>query len=154
MTCRYTGISINTDTCTERERKKTLNSAFYTKQVGVGTKRGKLVKEKAGIETCTCQFSGWSSLETCNVGSSSGTTVYFPSLGTEIAGLSIHDIRSIFIIESSLQRAIFFLSILNSLHLVDFFQRCSKLIRTSYAAGPSILQCKSCHGCLGALVPA
>jgi hypothetical protein len=27
-------------------------------------------------------------------------------------------------------------------------------MRTSYAAGPSILQCKSCQGCLGALVPA
>jgi hypothetical protein len=37
--------------------------------------------------------------------------------------------------------------------LVDFLHRCSKLIRISYAAGPSILQCKSCHGCLGALVP-
>lgn len=30
-----------------------------------------------------------------------------------------------------------------------FNQRSSKLVRTSYAAGPSILQCKSCHGSLG-----
>lgn len=41
----------------------------------------------------------------------------------------------------------------NSFHLVAFLHRCSKLIRTSYTAGPSILQCKSCHGCLRALVP-
>lgn len=28
-------------------------------------------------------------------------------------------------------------------------QRSSKLVRTSYAAGPSILECKSCHGSRG-----
>lgn len=28
-------------------------------------------------------------------------------------------------------------------------QRSSKFVRTSYAAGPSILECKSCHGSLG-----
>ena len=37
----------------------------------------------------------------------------------------------------------------SSCNLVAFLQRCSKLVKTSYAACPSILQCQSCHGSLG-----
>lgn len=34
-------------------------------------------------------------------------------------------------------------------HFVVFLHLCSKFASTSYAAGPSILQCRSCHACLG-----
>jgi hypothetical protein len=37
----------------------------------------------------------------------------------------------------------------SSCRWVAFLHRCSKLVRTSYAAWPSILQCQSCHGSLG-----
>jgi hypothetical protein len=37
-------------------------------------------------------------------------------------------------------------------HFETFLQRCSKFSRTSYTAGPSILQWRSCHGCLGPLI--
>ena len=36
-----------------------------------------------------------------------------------------------------------------SLVQLCFFHRCSKLASTSHAAGPSSLQCTSCHGSLG-----
>ncbi|WVZ78159.1 LOW QUALITY PROTEIN: hypothetical protein U9M48_025916 [Paspalum notatum var. saurae] len=38
-----------------------------------------------------------------------------------------------------------------SCSLVAFRHRCSKLVSTSYAAGPSRRQCRSCHGCRGPL---
>lgn len=127
-------------------RDVSLNKNIYLKQTRAGVKKWS--------QTCTCQFSESFSLEMYNLGSSGGTIVYFTSLGTGgRAGLSIQDIRSILIIASSCQSDIFFLIMANSDHLVAFFQRCSKFIRTSYAAGPSILLCKSCHGCLGALLP-
>lgn len=55
------------------------------------------------------------------------------------------EILSIFSNESSFETFIFrSVVIFNALN-----QRSSKLVRMSYAAGPSILECKSCHGCLG-----
>ena len=112
--------------------------------------------------TWTCQLS-WS-LETHILGSSSGTTVIesfvepdnvlcFDSFKLGREGLSIHEIRSIFIKASSWKWEPLLKHSL-SVRSVAFFHLCSKFIRTSYAAGPSILECKSCHGCLGALVPA
>lgn len=95
--------------------------------------------------TWTCQFWGSSSSETHNLGW---------SLGTDEEGLSIHEMRSNFIRASSCQRVTLLKRCPNSDHFVAFLQRCSKFVSTSYAAGPSILQCKSCHGCLGPLVPA
>lgn len=104
-------------------------------------------------QTWTCQSSGSLSLEIHKLGSSSGTDV-IPSFDLDREGLRIQEIRSIFIKASSCQRETFLINSPNSFHFVAFLQRCSKFIRTSYAAGPSTLQCKSCHGCLGALVPA
>lgn len=114
--------------------------------------------------TWTCQVSESSSSETHNLLSSSGIIVWYletnwarsfePDLELGKVGLSIHEIRSIFIIASSCQWDTFLKLSANSVHFVAFLQRCSKFIRTSYAAGPSIRQCKSCHGCRGALVPA
>lgn len=94
--------------------------------------------------TWTCQFSGSSSFETHSSGS---------SLGISAEGLRIQEMRSSFIKESSCQWDTLFNFLPNSDHLAAFLQRCSKLVSMSYAAGPSILQCKSCHGCLGPLTP-
>lgn len=108
---------------------------------------------KESGKTCTCQFSGSSSLETQTTGSSSGT-IEVPSFRYLNTGLRIHEMRPIRIKASSCQWVFPFKRKLNSFHRVAFLHLCSKFIRTSYAAGPSTLQCKSCQGCLGALVPA
>lgn len=94
--------------------------------------------------TWTRQFWGSSSSETRNTGS---------SLELFGAGLSIHEMRSNLIKASSCQRDTLLKRWPNSDHFVALFQRCSKLVSTSYAAGPSILQCRSCQGCLGPFVP-
>jgi hypothetical protein len=78
--------------------------------------------------TCTCQVSGSLSSLTKRAGS--------PSRGARFKGPKIPSCRSILINSSSCLR-------------VAFLQRCSKLVRTSYAACPSILQCQSCQGSLG-----
>ena len=78
--------------------------------------------------TWTCHVSVSSSCVTNTFGS--------PSAGVPGLGPKIHDILSIWMSTSSCQRVAF-------LHL------CSKFVRISYAAGPSILQCQSCQGCLG-----
>lgn len=87
--------------------------------------------------TCTCQLSGSSLLITCALLSSV----------LEDEGVTIHEMRSILIKASSCQCVTFFN--LNSRHFVAFLHLCSKFFKISYAAGPSILQCKSCHACLG-----
>jgi hypothetical protein len=83
--------------------------------------------------TCTCQFPGSFSSQTCAFNSS-------------VEGETIQDIRFIFTKVSWCQ-----LTALLTLtfHFADFIHLCSKFVSISYAAGPSILQCKSCHGCLG-----
>ena len=117
------------------------------------TNKGTFTQKKPVNQTWTCQLSGSFSLETHNSRSSSGTDVV-PFFRTDRAGLCIQEMRSIFIKASSCQWETLLKRSPNSFHFVAFLQRCSKFIRTSYAAGPSTLQCKSCHGCLGALVPA
>lgn len=80
--------------------------------------------------TWTCQVSGSLSFR------------YIKSLKPMISG-----ILWIFNNESS-----DFFNLLTPLRFAAFNQRSSKFIRTSYAAGPSILAYKSCHGCLGPLL--
>ena len=78
--------------------------------------------------TWTCHVSVSSSFVTKTFGS--------PSAGEPGFGPKIHDILSIWMSSSSCQ-------------IVAFLHLCSKFVRISYAAGPSILQCQSCQGCLG-----
>lgn len=115
-------------------------------------KEGIFTWKKLENQTWTCQRSGSCSLQIHKLGSSFGTDAV-PFFKADTSGLCIQEMRSIFIKASSLQWVATFFSSPNSFHLVAFFQRCSKFIRTSYAAGPSTLLCRSCHGCLGALVP-
>lgn len=96
------------------------------------------------FQTWTCHLSGSSSFVTLNDGS---------SLGTRDEGQSIHGMRSILNNESSCQGDIFLTRWPTRDHFVAFFHLCSKFLSTSCAAGPSILQCKSCHGCLGPFIP-
>lgn len=86
--------------------------------------------------TWTCQFSRSSSLLT--------RTFWSPSRPDD--GETIHETRSSLIKASSCLLVTFF--ILKSRFLA-FLHLCSKFVNISYAAGPSILQCKSCHGSLG-----
>lgn len=86
--------------------------------------------------TWTCQFSWSSSLLTRTFSSPSGPEV----------GVTIHETRSSLIKASSCLLVTFF--ILKS-RFFAFLHLCSKFVSISYAAGPSILQCKSCQGSLG-----
>lgn len=89
------------------------------------------------LPTCTCQVSGSSSVVT--------RTEWSPAEPED--GVIIHEILSNFIKASSCQ-CVTCLS-LKSRHFAAFLHLCSKFVIISYAAGPSTLQCKSCHGCLG-----